>query len=248
MGDSLTLRLEVEDISRNFGGVRALSRVSAVLEGPGVIGIIGPNGSGKSTLLGIVSGFLRPTTGIVRLNGADVTRASASSLAHRGLARTFQQIRLVPNLRAWENIAMGIRGASFSEKAVRSEVRRIAVALDLVDVLGAWPEDLPAAIQRKVQIASALVGDPKVLLLDEPAAGLTDREANVLVRILREVGKTALVVIVEHNMQVIYGCAERVLVLLDGHLVLDAPPQGVKDDPVVREAYLGLPAPAAQAT
>ncbi|MDO8210123.1 ABC transporter ATP-binding protein [Conexibacter sp. CPCC 206217] len=239
------LVLEIESISKRYGGVQALSAVTARLEGPGIIGLIGPNGSGKSTLLGVLCGLVQPTTGSVAFDGRPLPLGSSHRVARRGVSRAFQAARLIPDLLAWENICVAMTGGRRAELRARSA--EIAEALDLGHVLDAWPDQLTAAERRRLQVASAVASDSRVLLLDEPAAGLTGAEAHALGEAVTRLASDALVVIVEHNMQVIYSLASRVLVLIDGELAADGPPEAITADARVQAAYLGVAATEAAA-
>jgi branched-chain amino acid transport system ATP-binding protein len=227
--------------------VRALDGVSMTLEGCGIIGIIGPNGSGKSTLMAILSGLLRPSAGEVYLNSRRVTGAPAHKFAELGVARTFQHFRLVPELRLWENLLVGGMGADFADKRWGLGPRRhfdalvnVASRFGLEDSLDAWPDTLPSAVLRQAEIARAVLSNPRVLLCDEPAAGLTGPELDGLLDALRDVSRTSLVVVIEHNMHVIEGLAQRVLVLMNGRLVADGVADEIAELPIVREGYLGI--------
>jgi ABC-type branched-subunit amino acid transport system ATPase component len=230
------LRLELDDLAKSFGGVDAVRRVSAVIEGPGITGLIGPNGSGKSTLLGILSGLVPPTRGRASLDGRALPLGSSHRIALLGVSRGFQAARLIPNLLVWENIALGMpRG-----RDLRRRSRELAESLELGHALARWPADLTAAERRRLQVASAMACEPRVLLLDEPASGLTDAEGQMLAEAIRRLAADALVVVVEHNMQVVYSLASRVLVLIDGALAADGTPSEITDDPLVQTAYLGV--------
>ncbi len=231
-------RLEVQQVSKHFGGVAALRNVSLSMEGPGIVGLIGPNGSGKSTLLGILSGLILPSAGEVYIGARRMTGRPPHAFTAESVCRTFQHVRLIPVLRVWENIAVGIR-ESPRRRRLREQVEDVAERLGVHDVLNAWPGDLPAGIQRRVQVAAAVISSPRVVLLDEPAAGLTDNEAADLVDTIRSIAARALVVVVEHNMQLIYSTAARVVVLMEGALVADGTPAAVALHPKVQEAYLG---------
>jgi branched-chain amino acid transport system ATP-binding protein len=231
------LRIELVGVTHNFGGLAALVDVSLDITGPGAVGLIGPNGSGKSTALAVMSGVLRPTVGTVVVSGRDLTGKRPHVFAAAGLQRTFQQARLIPHLRTWENIAIGLGRSNWAVD--RELVRQQAEQLGLVPWLDHWPSDLPAALRRKVQICAAVAAQPAVLLLDEPTAGLSHREASELLQYLRRLAESKLVLVVEHNMEFMYSLAGRVIVLVEGHVVADGTVVEVRASPEVRRAYLG---------
>jgi ABC-type branched-subunit amino acid transport system ATPase component len=206
-----------------------------------VVGIIGPNGSGKSTLLATISGLLVPDSGRVVIDGHDLAGKSAVAYAQVGVARTFQQPRLVPALKIWENLVVGE-----GQRLDAGAVRRAAEAAGVGDALDKWPDELPAAVARRAEVARALLRDPKVLLLDEPAAGLTEAESRAFSAMVTELGLSRLVVIVEHNMNVISTVADRVIALVEGQLIAQGSPEEVQSVPQVRSAYFGLPIGSAQ--
>ena len=226
----------VHGLRRDFGGVVALRSVDLDVSGPGIFGIIGPNGSGKSTLLGVLSGLLPPSEGRLSINGKDLTGRPPTAFVEAGIARTFQQPRVVPDLRVWENIAVGYQGLGVPHAAVHA----IAEDLDLKSVLNAWPHDLPAATMRRLEVARALIAEPSILFLDEPAAGLSEEEIHGLVDVWRRCAERMLVVIVEHNQELVSLIAEEVVVLLDGVIVERGHPAEVRRSELVRSAYLGL--------
>ena len=246
--------LRLEGVTRTFDAVRAVEDVSFEIAGFGAVGVIGPNGSGKSTLLALLSGLLKPTSGDVFVDARKVTGKGPQAFARFGVARTFQHSRLVPTLRVWENIVAGRSRVGNEYDGNRHRLRRwrrlgradaasvfeVADQFGLSSVLDSWPDELPNAFQRKAEVARAVFAKPRILLLDEPAAGLSGHEAAQLAAILQTIAETTLVVIVEHNMQVIYDLASRVLVMLHGRLEVDGTPAGVAESQVVRTEYLGV--------
>jgi ABC-type branched-subunit amino acid transport system ATPase component/ABC-type branched-subunit amino acid transport system permease subunit len=228
--------VSVVGVSKSFGGVHALVDIEFELPSRGVVGIIGPNGSGKSTLLATISGLLVPDAGRVTIAGEELAGRDAIAFARVGVARTFQQPRLVAALKVWENLAVGGGHSADAET-----MRRVADAVGVADTLDRWPDELPTVLTRRIEVARALLRNPKVLLMDEPAAGLTEAEARSFSSLVTEVGRSRLVVIVEHNMNVISAVADRVIALVEGHLIADDRPQVVQAIPQVRSAYLGLP-------
>ena len=232
--------LEVEGLTRSFGGVAANEDISFSVAEGAIVGLLGPNGAGKTTLFNCITGFLRPDAGRVRFAGADVTGRSPSELARRGLVRTFQIMRVFPTLTALENVQVG---ALLRHGRVAEARRR---ALDLLDELGLGPRahlrarDLTTAERKRVEIARALATEPRAILLDEAMSGLNPKEvadAVALVRRLRERGLT--IVLVEHVLEVVMPLAETVIVLQQGRKIAEGPPQQLAHDPAVIAAYLG---------
>ena len=232
--------LEVEGLTKSFGGVAANEDISFSVAEGAIVGLLGPNGAGKTTLFNCITGFLRPDTGRVRFAGADVTGRSPSDLARRGLVRTFQIMRVFPTLTALENVQVG---ALLRHGRVAEARRR---ALDVLDELGLGPRahlrarDLTTAERKRVEIARALATEPRAILLDEAMSGLNPKEvadAVALVRRLRERGLTN--VLVEHVLEVVMPLAETVIVLQQGRKIAEGAPQQLARDPAVIAAYLG---------
>jgi branched-chain amino acid transport system ATP-binding protein len=232
--------LEVEHLTRAFGGVAANEDVSFSVPEGAIVGLLGPNGAGKTTLFNCITGFLKPDTGRVRLAGTDVTGRSPSDLARRGLVRTFQIMRVFPTLTALENVQVG---ALLRHRRVGEARRR---ALSVLDELGLGARahlracDLTTAERKRVEIARALATEPRAILLDEAMSGLTPKEVSdsvALLRRLRERGLT--IVLVEHVLEVVMPLAETVVVLQQGRKIAEGPPQQVARDPAVVAAYLG---------
>jgi ABC-type branched-subunit amino acid transport system ATPase component len=225
-----------------------------------VCGLIGPNGSGKTTLLNLITGLLRPDAGRVVFAGRDVTGWPAARVARQGLARTFQHIRLFPEMSALENVLVGehpqrvaplwrrlafLPADAREAAAARAQAIALLEELDLGPVAGLPAGTLAYGDRRRLEIARALAGAPRLLLLDEPAAGMGHGEADRLVDLIRRLpprGQTVL--LVEHNMRVVMEACHRIAVLNFGRLIAYGPPAVVRADPRVIEAYLGVDEPA----
>lgn len=232
--------LEVEGLTKSFGGVAANEDVTFSVNEGAIVGLLGPNGAGKTTLFNCITGFLRPDAGRVRFAGTDVTGRGPSELARRGLVRTFQIMRVFPSLTALENVQVG----SLLRYGRVAEARRHA--LDLLEELGLArhahipARDLTTVDRKRVEIARALATEPRAILLDEAMSGLNPTEvadAVALVRRLRDRGLT--VVLVEHVLEVVMPLADTVIVLQQGRKIAEGPPQELARDPAVIAAYLG---------
>jgi branched-chain amino acid transport system ATP-binding protein len=233
--------LEARELSVHFGGVRAVDGVSLELKKGEILGLIGPNGAGKTTLVNALSGFQEPTAGNVLINGEDVTGWSPPKLARRGLTRTFQSVRLFPGLTVLENIELGGVAIGLRRSAARRDAQDLLERLGLADSRDALATGLPHGLERRLGILRALAARPTFLLLDEPAAGLNERESDDLVKaltLIRDDFRCALVVI-EHDMRVIMRLCERIQVLDHGKTISIGTPTQVRADPAVLVAYLG---------
>ncbi len=243
--------LDVRTLSRNFGGLKALDQVNLRLERGEILGLIGPNGAGKSTLFNCLAGNLRPTAGTVAFNGRDVTRMRASQRARLGIARTFQLGKVFPSMTVRENVLTGLGVANYSSfwRSVTGLVKgaeqmdraaEILRQFELEDQASVPVTELPMGFQRRVEAARAIATNPRLLLLDEPAAGLTHGEAERFADMVRGVRASGVtVIVIEHNMRFAMQLAERLYVLVQGRIIAEGPPDAVRQDPGVISAYLG---------
>jgi ABC-type branched-subunit amino acid transport system ATPase component len=233
--------LEARGLKVHFGGVHAVDGVDLALRKGEILGLIGPNGAGKTTLVNALSGFQKPTAGTVSLGGTDVTGWSPHRLARRGLARTFQSVRLFPDLTVLENVEIGGVGVGMRRPAARRWARDLLERLKLEDKADLQGKGLPHGLERRLGIVRALAAKPAFLLLDEPAAGLNEQESDELVAslaLIRDDFSCALMVI-EHDMRVIMRLSERIQVLDYGKTISIGTPAEVRNDPAVLTAYLG---------
>jgi branched-chain amino acid transport system ATP-binding protein len=247
--------LQIDRVSRLFGGVAALQDVSFVVPAGAVTGLIGPNGSGKTTLMNIISGVDAPTAGSVLLDGAPIQLLPPHTLARRGVARTFQHIRLIPDLSAAQNVALAMH-APFAgafdillrlPRLRRVESDRRARAVALLEQVGAGRHtdtpagDLSYGDRRRVEIARALASSPRLLLLDEPAAGMSHVERRALRGLISSLpGLGVAVLLVEHDMDLVMGVCDEIHVLNQGAAIASGRPDMVRANPRVIEAYLGV--------
>jgi branched-chain amino acid transport system ATP-binding protein len=248
-------QLSVTALSRSFGGVMAVDQVSFDLVAGKVNSIIGPNGAGKTTLLNLLTGVYAPTGGTVEFEGADVTGLAPHRLAARGMARTFQNLQLFFNMSALENVMVGrhlreragwlaamLRAPRLAagERESRDEAAELMRFVGLGEYVGAQADAMPYGALKRLEIARALGSRPKLLLLDEPAAGLNQTETMAINALILELAKSGVtVVLVEHNMRLVMGVSDHIVVLDYGRKLCEGTAEQVRNDPKVIEAYLG---------
>jgi branched-chain amino acid transport system ATP-binding protein len=234
--------LEAQDIDVRFGGVRALDGVSIHVADATMVGLIGPNGAGKSTLLGVLSGMVRPNRGQVRFRDQNITAVAPHRRAALGMSRTFQRLELWESMTVFENV----RTAAEFAARWQADLRPAAVAAEVVEQLGlasvatTQATSLPSGLGRVVEVARALASRPRLVLLDEPSAGLDKTESESLVRKLAEVVRAGTsILLVEHHVDMVLGSCSEVWVLDFGRLIAHGPPSEIRVDPAVQTAYLG---------
>jgi branched-chain amino acid transport system ATP-binding protein len=243
--------LECDGISKRFGGVHAVAEVDLAVAPGQVFGLIGPNGAGKTTLVNLISGHLRVDSGAIRFSGADVTRLAPHALTARGIARTFQGVRLFKGLTALENVLVGRHARMRSDvlrrlwprgAPDRPERERAGLLLERLGLTRphALAGELAYGDQRRLEIARALASEPRLLILDEPAAGMNPAESARLRELMRAlVAEGLTIVLIEHDVRLVMGTCDRVAVLNFGRKVAEGTPAEIQASVVVREAYLG---------
>jgi branched-chain amino acid transport system ATP-binding protein len=244
--------LEITNVSKAFGGLRALKKVNLQVKEKQVCGLIGPNGAGKTTLFNLITGLLPSTEGAIRFLGSELTRRRAHEIVRMGIARTFQNIRLFASMTVMENVmvAQNLRACADATSLVRfgsaSERRFQEEAESLLKRMGLWEKrkeqslSLAYGEQRRLEIARALALEPKLLLLDEPAAGMNEAETEDLLERIQEIrhlGKT--IFLIEHDMDVVMGICDYIFVLNFGELIAQGIPDDIQANETVIEAYLG---------
>jgi branched-chain amino acid transport system ATP-binding protein len=251
----MTALLETKSLSRRFGGLVAVESIDLRIASGGIHGLIGPNGAGKTTLLNLVSGHLAASSGTIAFDGNDITRRPTERRASLGIRRTFQNLKLFRDMTALENVKVGLHAetrADIFHALLRSPFQRqeeaaietrARAALDLVGLLAAADQpaaSLPYGHQRLLEIARAVVAKPKLLLLDEPAAGLNGGESRRLVGLIKMIRDSGItILLVEHHMDVVMPTCDRITVLNYGRQLADGAPGEIRQHPEVIKAYLG---------
>jgi branched-chain amino acid transport system ATP-binding protein len=238
--------LALEGIQVAFAGVHALDGVDVTLSPGEILGLIGPNGAGKTTLINVASGYQVPTAGRLRIDDRDVTAWLPRKLFAAGLSRTFQEVRLFWRLTALENVEVGLVGRGSSRRHARTRAAELLDYFGLGDHASKAAEALTRGDQRRLGIVRSLAGEPRFLLLDEPAAGLNEVESDELLATLRRVRDefSCALLIVEHDMPLVMRLCDRVQVLDYGKTIAIGPPAVIREDPAVLTAYLGTQAGA----
>ncbi|MDO9107991.1 MAG: ABC transporter ATP-binding protein [Coriobacteriia bacterium] len=233
--------LEIRNLCKSFAGLKAVDDVSFEMHTGEILGLIGPNGSGKTTLINVVTGLLRATSGSVIVDGTATTEKPPHRVAHAGLARTFQTIRLFKELTVLENVEVAAVSMGSSRRAAVPFAEELLMEMGIEQFSDRLASEIPFGHQRKLEIARALAMKPKFLLLDEPAAGLNEEESDLLLELLRLIPekKGVGVLIVEHDMRLMMNLCDTLHVLNYGKTIAHGTPEEVRADPQVVSAYLG---------
>jgi branched-chain amino acid transport system ATP-binding protein len=245
--------LETENLTKQFGGLTAVDEVSLAVEPGETRAIIGPNGAGKSTFINLVTGLLEPTAGSVVFNEEDVTNKDPHEIVQRGVSKSFQTASIFPELSVLENVqiaAIAAERGSFRFDFLRRRDRLegvSGVAEEMLRSVDLWEfretdaQNLPYGDKRRLEIAIALASKPELLFMDEPTAGMSPGETDATVELIERLKEDLdlTIVLVEHDMEVIFSIADRIAVLNRGEIIADASPSAVESDPAVQEAYLG---------
>uniref|UniRef100_UPI000596EB35 ABC transporter ATP-binding protein n=1 Tax=Thermotoga caldifontis TaxID=1508419 RepID=UPI000596EB35 len=248
--------LKLEKVTKRFGGLIAVNDVSMELFEGELVGLIGPNGAGKTTIFNLVTGFLRPDSGRIYFQGQDITGKKPHEITALGIARTFQNIKLFYRMSVLDNVrvachlrlrsnvfsaVLGLSEYSAQERQMTHESLRLLEAVGLLDLKDEKASALPYGHQRKLEIARALATKPRLLLLDEPAAGMNPEETSELMQFIKRIRKEfdLTILLIEHDMKVVMGICERIIVLDHGSVIAVGTPEEVRNNPDVIRAYLG---------
>jgi len=248
--------LEAKELTRRFGGLVAVNKVSFAVKKREIFGLIGPNGAGKTTLFNLITGLIQPSSGQLIYQNQDISQQRPHEIAKLGIARTFQNIRLFGKLSALENVTIGrhihtnsgiFTGVLGVPPAPQQEQQTVQKALELLDLVGLSnrthekAKNFPYGDQRRLEIARALALEPQILLLDEPAAGMNPSEKQQLSEFIRKILSTfnLTIILIEHHVPLVMGLCDRIAVLDFGELIALGKPEIVRNDPAVIEAYLG---------
>jgi ABC-type branched-subunit amino acid transport system ATPase component len=239
--------LEARRISVHFNGVAALDAVDLSLAPGEILGLIGPNGSGKTTMLNVLSGFVAPLTGAIKVDGREATKRRPAAMSRLGVGRTFQSVRLFRRLTVHENVILGFLGAGASRRVANAGARELLARLQLLAVAEREASTLPYGQQRTVALARTLATRPRYVLLDEPAAGMNESESSELLALLTDVQRENGfgMIVIEHDMRLLMSLCRRIQVLDAGKTLAVGSPDEIRNDRRVIEAYLGTPSESA---
>jgi branched-chain amino acid transport system ATP-binding protein len=249
--------LAVKDVSIQFGGLKVIEKLNLNIQAGELVGLIGPNGAGKTTAFNLISGIYRPTAGEIFFGGQSLRSLKSFEVARKGVIRTFQNIRLFATMSVLDNILVTMHmGGPYSaaqafaqtakysniEFSFREEAMKLLKIFNLEHLCDHEAGSLPYGVQRKIEIIRALAGRPKLMLLDEPAAGMNHAETHELMGLIQKIRRDfdMAVLLIEHDMKLVMGICERIVVLDHGHCIAEGPPEVIQNHPKVIEAYLGV--------
>jgi branched-chain amino acid transport system ATP-binding protein len=227
--------LRVENLSKSFGKFKAVDNVSFSLRELEITALIGPNGAGKTTLVNLVTKKLKPDQGRILFMGRDITNLNSYQITRLGIVRTFQIVNLFPTLTVYENLKVAALGSKTNNK----EIEMIMSELRLDKYKDVKVMNVSFGVQKLVELAMALLLKPKLLILDEPAAGLPREDRKNLMRILKEIGEKITLLVIEHDMEFVFELAQRIMVMNRGKIIADGKPDDIINNSIVREIYLG---------
>ena len=238
--------LQTHGLSKHFGGLHAVEDVELAIPHGEIRAIIGPNGAGKTTLVSLFSGRLQPSSGTLLFKGEDVTRLPAHGRVRKGIVYTFQVTSIFGNLSCYENVALAAQrqrgsqsGMALKESEIADHVSQAFAQVGLEGVENQLATNLPYGHQRLLEVAMGLAAGPELLILDEPTQGLSEGEIARLCELVQEISKQATVLLIEHNMSVVMGLAERITVMNSGKILAEGTPEEIENNPQVQKTYLG---------
>jgi len=246
-GDDSQTVLRTEGLTVRFGGLTALDGVNFQVRRGEICAVIGPNGAGKSTFFNCLTGVLRPTTGRIIFNGADITGLPSNEISQKGVARSYQITNILPNATVRENVRIAAQSRRHAWNMVRhhdafadinAKADAALVSVGLIDKAEELASNLSHGEQRNLEIGIALATEPSLLCLDEPTAGMSAAETHSTVELVRQIAKDLTILIVEHDMEVVMGLAHRIVVLHYGEILAEGPPAEIQQNPRVQEVYL----------